>query len=151
MEVNMFPNYYANQNLEKINAQINELERLKQQIQQPAPITQNFQIAPNNFMRYANSYDDVMKNSVMGDTPFFSQDMTVLWVKKATGEVKSYEVKEIIEKDEKDVKIELLMAKINELEKGMKLNAKSDSDDVNESVESEKSTSISKSGKSNTE
>jgi len=147
----MFPNYYANQNLEKINAQINELERLKQQIQQPAPITQNFQIAPNNFMRYANSYDDVMKNSVMGDTPFFSQDMTVLWVKKATGEVKSYEVKEIIEKDEKDVKIELLMAKINELEKGMKLNAKSDSDDVNESVESEKSTSISKSGKSNTE
>lgn len=147
----MFPNYYANQNLEKINAQINELERLKQQIQQPAPITQNFQIAPNNFMRYANSYDDVMKSSVMGDTPFFSQDMTVLWVKKATGEVKSYEVKEIIEKDEKDVKIELLMAKINELEKGMKLNAKSDSDDVNESVESEKSTSISKSGKSNTE
>ena len=147
----MFPNYYANQNLEKINAQINELERLKQQIQQPAPITQNFQIAPNNFMRYANSYDDVMKSSVIGDTPFFSQDMTVLWVKKATGEVKSYEVKEIIEKDEKDVKIELLMAKINELEKGMKLNAKSDSDDANESVESEKSTSISKSGKSNTE
>ncbi len=137
-------NYYNN--LEKINAQIGELERLKQQMQQPAPITQNFQIAPNNFMRFANSIEDVNKSVVIGDTPFFSQDMSVLWLKKPSGEIKSYELKEIVEKDEKDLQIELLTAKIKELE--MSANAKSNDDDVNESTKSKKSSDVSDDRKS---
>ena len=46
-------------NFDRINSQIAELERQKSQIPQPPmqPITQNFQIAPNNnsVIRYANS------------------------------------------------------------------------------------------------
>ena len=128
---NGYPNFYTNQNnLEKINSQISELERLKQQIQQPAPITQNFQLAPTSTIRYVKSIDDVQKTNVIGDTPFFSQDMAVLWVKNGSGEVKTYELKEIVEKDEKDLQIEFLQAQIEELKKGMSSKAESNDDDV---------------------
>ena len=146
-----YPNYYNNQvNLDRINNQIAELEKLKTNLQQPAPITQNFQLAPTTSMRYVNNIDDVTKTSVIVDTPFFSQDMSVLWVKNASGEVKSYELKEIIKKDEKDLQIEFLRAKIDELEKGMKLNAKSNDDDANEPTKNEKSSNVSDDGKSDT-
>lgn len=119
----MYNNVYNPQaSIDRINNQIAELERIKSQIppmQQPTNLTQNFQIAPNNqnTMRYANSMEEVEKSIVIGDTPFFSNDMSILWVKNAKNEVKTYELKEIIKKDEKDLKIEYLTAKIEELEK----------------------------------
>lgn len=142
----MFNNpYMQQQNLDRINDQIRQLENIRNQMQQPAPITQNFQLAPNSSIRYAKSIEEVDKSPVMGDTPFFSQDMAILWLKSASGEVKTYELKEIIKKDEKDLKIELLMAQIEE----MKNNAKSNSTNVDATIKDEESTSISKSGKSN--
>ena len=88
--------YFQQQNLEKINEQIRQLENIRNQMQQPAPITQNFQLAPSSSIRYAKSIEEVDKSPVMGDTPFFSQDMAVLWLKRVSGEVKTYELKEII-------------------------------------------------------
>lgn len=142
----MFNNpYMQQQNLDRINDQIRQLENIRNQMQQPAPITQNFQLAPSSSIRYAKSIEEVDKSPVIGDTPFFSQDMAILWLKSASGEVKTYELKEIIKKDEKDLKIELLMAQIEE----MKNNAKSNSTNVDATIKDEESTSISKSGKSN--
>ena len=40
----------------------------------------------------------------------------MLWIKNSAGDIKAYELEEIIEKDEKDLQIEYLTAKINELE-----------------------------------
>lgn len=137
---NPYFSYNSQLNLEKIDKQISDLERLKSQMQQPAPITQNFQLAPSKEMRYANSVDEVIKEPVYGDTPFFSKDMGILWVKNASNNVKVYELKEIVNKDEKDVKIEFLQAQIEELKKGMIENAKSDDDYVDEPIESKKST-----------
>lgn len=103
-----------------------------QQPVQPS-INQTFQLSPNQGgIRYANTIEDVNKEIVFNDTAFFSNDMSVLWVKNASGDVKSYELKEIIEKDEKDVQIEFLMAKISELEKEMNANARTDDSDVDE-------------------
>lgn len=124
----MYGNYLTNPqvSLDRINAQINELEKMKQQMQQPvqAPtnLTQNFQIAPTNrdVIKYANSMDEVSRDIVMGDTPYFSKDMTVVWIKNTKGEIKTYELNEIIPKDEKDIKIELLLAEIQELKKEVK-------------------------------
>lgn len=146
----MYSNYFNHQqNVDRINAQINELEKIKQQLQQPVqPITQNFQLAPNNYIRYAKSLNEVNSTSVNGDTPFFSQDMAVLWVKTASGDVKTYELKEIIEKDEKDLQIEFLKAQIEDLKKGMSTNAKSNDGDVNESIESKESSNVSDGGTS---
>lgn len=117
----MFNNPYQQMNLDNLNKQINDLERLRTQMQQPVqPITQNFQIAPTNHnnMKYANSIEEVEKAFVIGDTPIFSNDMSVLWIKNTKGDIKSYELTEIIPKDAKDVQIDLLQQQINEL-KGM--------------------------------
>ena len=140
----MFGNpYMQQQNLDKINDQIKQLENIRNQIQQPIqPITQNFQLASSKEMRFANSSEEVSKEYVTVDTPFFSKDMTILWLKKPTGDVKTYELKEIVKKDEKDLQIEFLQAQIEELKKGMKENAKSNADDANEPVESKESTNV---------
>lgn len=137
---------YGQQSLsERIDTQIAQLNQMKEQLknnQQPA-INQTFQLAPNSnhTMRYANTIDDVNKETVYFDTPFFSKDMSVLWLKNAKGDIKSYELNEIIQKDEKDLQIELLQAQINEM-KGMIKNARTNDEPVDESVESEKSTDV---------
>lgn len=126
--INPYSNNIGQQGLnERIDNQIAQLNQMKEQIknnaQQPA-INQTFQLAPtnNHMMRYANTIDDVNKETVYFDTPFFSKDMSVLWVKAVSGNIKTYELNEIIPKDEKDIKIEYLQAQIEELKKGIKNN-----------------------------
>ena len=142
--------YNPQPSLDRINAQINELERMKEQMQrpvqtQPTNLTQNFQLAPTNrdVIRYAGSMDEVQRDMVIGDTPYFSKDMSVVWIKNTKGEIKTYELKEIVQKDEKDLMIENLQYQISELRKEMKENAKSSSNDVDEPTESKKSTDVS--------
>lgn len=147
----MFNNPYMNPyspqaNIDRVNNQIAELEKIKSQLQNPAPptnLTQNFQIAPTNkeVIKYANNIDEVNRDLVVGDTPYFSKDMSVVWIKNTKGEVKTYELTEIVPKDDKDIKIELLMAQIEELKKGIK-NESSDTNNV-ESTKSKESTSVS--------
>jgi len=117
--------YNPQANIDRINNQIAELEKMRSQIpqqlqQQPTSLTQNFQLsAPTNGgMKYANSIDEVQRELVVGDTPFFSKDLSILWIKNSKGDIKTYELVEIIPKDEKDMQIDLLMTQINEL-KGM--------------------------------
>lgn len=146
----MFNNPYYNPQsaVDRINSQIAELEKLKGQLpQQPQPtnLTQNFQLAPNNnsVMRYASSIDEIEKDFVIGDTPYFSKDMSVLWIKNTSGEVKTYELKEMIKKDEKDLQIEFLTAQIEDLKKGMVKDATTNNEDVDGSVEDEKPSNVS--------
>jgi hypothetical protein len=135
---------------------------MKQQMQQPvqqSPITQNFQLAPTNHgMRFVDTIDDVNKEVVYYDTPYFSKDMSVLWVKNAKGDIKSYELNEIIPKDAKDLQIEFLQSQIEELKGKIEndanvtnVNAKQNTtntstmDSTNgEELESNKSRSVSK-------
>lgn len=152
---NPYMNIYNPQSsIDRINSQIAELEKMKQQIpqtpmpsQQPTNLTQNFQLAPNNnsVMRYADNIDEVKKNMVICDTPFFSKDMSVMWLKNTNGEITSYTLAEIIEKDEKDLLIESLQMQINEM-KGKINNEQSNNGDVNGAIENKKSTN----GKSST-
>lgn len=113
-------------NIDRINAQMAELEKMKQQLQQPPQqqmptnLTQNFQLAPTHQggMRYANTIDDVGKEVVYADMPFFSKDMSVVWIKNNKGDIKTYELKEIVPLDSKDMQIQYLQSQIEEL-KGM--------------------------------
>lgn len=138
--------YNSQANIDRLNEQINNLERMKAQMQQPQPtnLTQNFQLAPSNrdVIRYANSIDEVQRDMVIGETPYFSKDMSIVWIKNIKGEIKTYELTEIVAKDEKDIQIEMLKAQINEM-KGMIQNARSNNESINEPVESEKSTNVS--------
>ena len=125
--------------VDRINANMNELERMKQQLQQPPQqptnLTQNFQLAPQNkdVIRYANSIDEVNRDMVIGDTPYFSKDMSVVWIKSTNGNIKTYELNEIIPKDEKDLQIEFLQSQIEEL-KGMIKNERIDTNANTEQV-----------------
>ena len=137
--------YNPQMTLDRINNQIAELENMKKQLQQPTStnLTQNFQIAPTNkeVIKYANNVDEVNRDLVIGDTPYFSKDMSVVWIKNTKGEIKTYELKEIVPKDDKDLKIELLVAEIEKLKEGMK-NEPSNAN-IDEPIESKKSTNVS--------
>lgn len=148
------PNYYNNnfnqQSMnDRIDNQIAQLQQMKEQMknnQQPA-INQTFQLAPSNHsgMKYVNTMDEVSKEQVFADTPFFSKDMSVLWVKDNKGNIKSYELKEIVPLDEKDMKINFLMAQIEELKKEMKANESNANVDEPSSItiENEEPTNVS--------
>lgn len=159
--------YMLNQNYnqqsmnERIDNQIAQLQQMKEQMKhntQPA-INQTFQLAPQQSgMRFANSLDDVNKEMVYVDTPFFSKDMSVVWVKNNKNEIKTYELNEIVPKDAKDMQIEYLQAQIEELKGMMKndanvsnANAKQDATDtsandgtIGTTIKKSKSSSISK-------
>lgn len=151
----MYNNAYYNPQLsiDRINSQIAELEKIKNQIQQPIQqpqptnLTQNFQLAPTNrdVIKYANSMEEVQREMVTGETPYFSKDMSIVWIKNTKGEIKTYELNEIIAKDDKDIKIEYLQAQIEDLKKGMR-NYESNAN-INESitkpVESKESSNVS--------
>lgn len=165
----MFNNPYINQfnqqqSLDRINAQINDLERLKNQLQQPQQptnFTQNFQLAPTNrdIIKYANNIEEVQRDMIVGETPYFSKDMSVVWIKNTKGEIKTYELTEIMPKDDKDLQIEYLQSQIEELKKGMRKNEQFNSnydaeqnttdtskydEPIRETIEETKSSSISK-------
>ena len=161
----------------------NQLRNAQQQTQQPQPtaINQTFQLSPNsNGIRYANSIEDVNKETVFFDTPYFSKDFSVMWLKNASGDIKAYELNEIVQKDEKDLEIEflksqqeekdnqigLLQAQIDDLRREMRINeqyvtnviqpedeadATATNGTTRKTTKSTKSTSVSRVSKSKTE
>lgn len=147
----MYNNAFYNPQLsiDRINSQIAELEKLRSQIQQPQQptnLTQNFQLAPTNrdVIRYAGSMEEVERDTVIGETPFFSRDMSVVWIKDLKGDIKTYELNEIEPKDDKDIRIEYLQAQIEDLKKGIKRyesNANFN-ESITESVESKESSDV---------
>lgn len=182
-------NFYEQNLYDQIDNQINNLVGMRnqlrnnqqQQSQQPTSINQTFQLSPNGGgIKYANSIDDVTKETVFFDTPFFSKDLSVLWIKSSSGDIRAYELTEIIQKDEKDLEIEflqsqqkekdnqigLLQAQIDDLRKEMRINeqyatnviqsenetdATTTDGTTRKATKSTKSTSISRVSKSKTE
>lgn len=127
--------------IDRINGQIADLERLKQQLPQQVPITQNFQLAPQSGVKHASSLEEVEKEIVYTDTPYFSHNLDVLWLKDAKGSIRTFELKEIVKKDEKDLIIDSLQLQINQMKE--MIERESSITNVNESNEDEESSSIS--------
>ena len=66
--------------------------------------------------------------------------MSVVWIKNVKGEIKTYELNEIILKDDKDIKIDFLMAQIEDLKKEITKNESNAN--TYEPIEVEKSTVV---------
>lgn len=92
------------------------MQRYQQQQNQIIPqqqipqINQNFQLAPmqNNSdlqAKYVNDIEEVKNIFVMHEGIFVNKDMTTLWLKNVSGDVKTYSLQEIIEVDPKDTEI----------------------------------------------
>ncbi len=152
MNYNSYPSnqYYMNdlQSMrDRIDRQIAQLQQQPIQNQQPTPITQNFQLAPNNGLNgnksdldgfWVNDIQEVKNKIVFNDAIFISKDYKLLWKKDINGNIKTFTLQEVIELDEKDKKILSLQKEIEEM-KGLILNGKYSTDDI-EPITKEKST-----------
>ena len=137
---------------EKIDRQMQQMQQLNQnqmQQQQPVPITQNFQLAPNPTnneleSKYANNIDEVRNTFVMKTGVFVNKDFTSMWVKTTDGNIKTYELNEVIQQDPKDVEINNLKLELQRMKEMINYDNKSDVDntDYDESDESKKSARI---------
>lgn len=110
-------------------AQIQRLQKMRDEIteqlagmQQPQ-IQQNFIAQPVQQSeipaRWANSYEEVKGTIVYTATIFMDKNNAKFYIKDETGSIKTYEFNELIELDEKDIKIQQLENKIKELEGGV--------------------------------
>lgn len=120
-----------------------QMQMVNQNQPQSTPITQNFQLAPNQEkqgIKFVGNIEDVKKELVFTDTLFVDKNFSTLWFKNASGEVKTYELKEVVEMDEKDRKIMELMARVKYLEEmEAKLNEQYVAKNVNGTTASPKS------------
>lgn len=134
--MNYYPNnqYYI-QDLQQMRDRIDNQMR---QLQQPAPIMQNFQFSSNSNLKFVNSVDDVQREIVIADTYFLANNLSALWLKSVNGNIRTFAIQEIKPKDEKDLMIEDLQRQINEL-KGANINVRSNDDRKNDE-QSSKST-----------
>lgn len=69
--------------------------------------------------KFVDSQDEVNKEIVFNETLFMSKDYKNFWIKSMNGKLRSFSLTEIIQKDEKDLKIEQLQNEINELKRGI--------------------------------
>lgn len=145
---------------EKIDRQMQQMQQLNQNQmqQQPTPtnLTQNFQLAPNPVnneleSKYANNIDEVRNTFVMKTGVFVNKDFTSMWVKTTDGNIKTYELNEVIQQDPKDVEINNLKQEIQRMREMINYDNKSDVDntDYDESNESKNAKKLSSRTKSN--
>ena len=114
-----YPNVFNSQNsIDKINNQLAELERMKQQLQQAMQpsINQTFQLAPQNSpLKVVDNIEDVEKELAISDTAFVNKDYSILWIKNNKGEIRTFNIEEVKPKDEKDALIEKLQSQVYQL------------------------------------
>ena len=124
---------------ERIDKQMQQIQQFNQnqmQQQQPVPITQNFQLAPNpnnNELesKYANNIDEVRNTFVMKTGVFVNKDFTSMWVKTTDGNIKTYELNEVIQQDPKDVEINNLKQELQRMREMINYDNKSDVNNSN--------------------
>lgn len=150
------PNYFTNnpmylQELQSMKDRIdNQMRHIQQQnqMQQPVqqPITQNFQIAPQNNNndldgKFAENIEEVKNTFVIKTGLFINKNYSTLWIKDVSGNIKTFALEEIIELDEKDREILDLQKQLNEL-KGMIENGKYDNASIDEQTKNTKSSGV---------
>lgn len=134
---NYYPNYYNSQNANNIQEMQNLRDRLDRQISQAQiaqtqtyqpfspqttpQIQQTFQLnnpqqnSTDFDAKYANNIDEVKNSLVLKSTLFITKDITTMWLKDVSGNIKTYSLTEVIEKDEKDKKIDELTKQIENM------------------------------------
>ena len=109
---------------ERIDKQMQQMQQFNQNQmqQQPTPtnLTQNFQLAPNSNnneleSKYVNNIDEVKGIFVMKTGVFLNKELNTLWIKNTNGDIRTFELSEIIEQDPKDVEINNLKQELQRM------------------------------------
>lgn len=105
---------------DRIDNQMRQMQNQPMQ-NQPANITQNFQLQPQNQNnndfdgKLAQNFDEVKNTLAFKNTLFVDKDMKLLWLKDTLGNIRTFSLQEIIEQDPKDAEISDLKREIQEL------------------------------------
>lgn len=142
---------------DKIDRQMQQMQQMNQnqmQQQQPVPITQNFQLAPNPSnneleSKYVNNIDEVKEIFVMKTGVFLDKELNTLWIKSTNGDIRTFELKEVIPQDPKDIEIAMLKKQIEEMKEMIVNESDVNNSDFNEPDESKVTTKLSSRSKSN--
>ena len=153
--------YYPNNQLymqdlqnmrEKIDRQMQQMQQLNQnqmQQQQPTPtnLTQNFQLAPNPTnneleSKYANNIDEVRNTFVMKTGVFLNKELNTLWIKNTNGDIRTFELSEIIDIDPKDKEIAILKQELEKMKEMISNESNGNNTDNDGADESKKSARI---------
>lgn len=109
--------------INQANGQLQQLQNQPVQYpQSPTNLTQNFQLAPNSNnseleSKYANTIEEVKNTFVIKTGIFVNKDFSVLWLKNINGEIRTFSLNEIVEKDVKDIEIEKLKYELDNMKK----------------------------------
>ncbi len=130
---------------EKIDNQMRQMQQLNQNQMQQQPqipqVNQTFQLAPNPTnneleSKYANNIDEVRNTFVMKTGVFVNKDFTSMWVKTTDGNIKTYELNEVIQQDPKDVEINNLKLELQRMREMISNESNVNNSDYDESNES---------------
>ena len=108
---------------EKIDRQMQKMQQFNQNQmqQQPIPqINQSFQLAPNpnnNELesKYVNNIDEVKGIFVTKTGVFLNKELNTLWIKNTNGDIRTFELNEVIVQDPKDVEIHNLRQELQRM------------------------------------
>ena len=135
---------------EKIDRQMQQMQQLNQNQmqQQPTPtnLTQNFQLAPNSNnneleSKYVNNIDEVKGIFVMKTGVFLNKELNTLWIKNTNGDIRTFELNELVEIDPKDREIAMLKQELEKMKEMISNESNvnnSDYDEPNESKNAKK-------------
>lgn len=129
MAYNYYPNnqFYMQdlQNMrEKIDRQMQQMQQLNQNQMQHQPqipqVNQTFQLAPNPTnneleSKYVNNIDEVKNTFVMKTGVFLNKELNTLWIKNTNGNIRTFELSEIIQTDPKDEEINNLRQELQRM------------------------------------
>lgn len=143
---------------EKIDRQMQQMQQFNQNQmqnqQQPVPITQNFQLAPNSNnneleSKYVNNIDEVKGIFVMKTGVFLNKELNTLWIKNTNGDIRTFELNEIIQTDPKDVEINNLRQELQRMKEMISNESNVNNSDFNEPNESKTTTKLSNNKRTN--
>ena len=155
--------YYANsqyymqnmqdlQNMrEKIDRQMQQVQQMNQNQMQQQPqipqVNQTFQLAPNPSnneleSKYANNIDEVRNTFVMKTGVFLNKELNTLWIKNTNGDIRTFELSEIIDIDPKDKEIAILKQELEKMKEMISNESNGNNTDNDGADESKKSARI---------
>lgn len=143
---------------ERIDKQMQQMQQFNQnqvQNQQPIPqINQSFQLAPNPTnneleSKYANNIDEVRNTFVMKTGVFLNKELNTLWIKNTNGDIRTFELNELVEIDPKDREIAILKQELEKMKEMISNESNGNSTDYDESNESKNAKKLPSRTKSN--
>ena len=140
---------------EKIDRQMQQIQQQNQMQQQPVPnVTQNFQLAPNPSnneleSKYVNNIDEVKGIFVMKTGVFLNKELNTLWIKNTNGDIRTFELSEIIQTDPKDEEINNLRQELQRMKEMIANESDVNNTDHDESNESKNATKLSNNKRTN--